>query len=123
MINYDLIGKKYNPKLSTRENAELIKVPVEWVALWKRLHGYIKIGEVDEELFYKYYLLNYFDQQIAKKLNISIRKVELLRKEFNLPSNVTRGFNTKYKSNPFEDPESLYCDGEFLKMFVKKEIE
>lgn len=137
-IDYEMISEKYDPVLSNTENAERIGITLDQLINWKRLNGLIKIGEIDEELFYKYYKLKYVDRMIGKLLGVSTVKIWKLRQVFGLPANNQGGIRYKPTKQKVErtrlryfdncpqeeemmkaDSESLFWDDEFIKK-VKK---
>lgn len=125
-VDYETIGKQYDPALSHKENAERIGISWDQLINWKRLNGLIKIGPIDEELFYKYYKMKYVDRMIGELLGVPTIEIWGLRQVFGLPANGHRGI--RYEPPKLEvgrsrridtgrqlDSESLFNDKEFIK--------
>lgn len=143
VIDYNYIEQHYNPTLSDRENAKNAGVSYLTFRKWRASKGYsspIVVGRpelIKRDEFDKLYSDGLNDGEIASELDVQPITVYMYRKR--------HGIQTKYKAaisrkeletfdtevvpeildseKPWKDPESLFCDGEFLEQFKKGEFE
>jgi len=127
-IDYNRVQELYNPGLTDHDNALNMGISRSSFIKWRLSKGYRcpakynKVTQIKPRDFYKYYYMGYSDKNIADVLNTTHVSVFAYRKAHNLPKNRRIPTDVDYipddNCKPWKDPESMYCDKEFLDKFV-----
>ena len=151
-IDYKEIEKMYDRSLSDSSNARIMVISQYTVTKWRQSKGYQCRGRqdiIDPDEFMELHSRGYTDKQLAYALKKDIRTIGNYRRRNGIPLNPfirktgrrPKLLNVEYRKlqaefldrailitaldvgDSLHDPESLYCDGEFLDKFVKGEVE
>lgn len=122
---------KYDPNVNDTENANKIGVTRDSVIKWRHSNGlpvYNRADSIDMDEFYRLYNMGYTDARIAFELGKTNMGVFFYRKRHGIPTNhprtvrqppITNVTILTYSDESWKDPESLFCDVDFLEKFKK----
>lgn len=137
-IDYSRVESLYDPNASDKVNAKNMHISRVSFLKWRHARGVLSCrelkGNIDSGEFYRLYDLGWSDRRIAKELRTQTQNIFYYRKKHRIPTNhpgVGRPAGELVDSmlvltdddKPWKDPESLYCDKEFLEKFKKGNFE
>jgi len=138
-LTQSLIERMYDPDLSDTDNAKRVGCSRWSISSWRLANGYkSKFGNtrINSEKVRELHSIGLSDPEIARNIGVSGPGVRKCRERLGLALNRcakgrprrqtsdTKQSMVKAKRIEFEtdDPESLFCDGEFLEQFKNGEF-
>jgi len=138
-IDYSRVESLYDPNINDMANAKKIGVSRSTITHWRSSKGYKpcenKHVKINKDEFYRLYNLGWSDVRIAKEFGTQTYNISNYRMKHGIPSNhpwlgrsATEFIDSTLESidsrlvltdddKPWKDPESLYCDKDFLERF------
>ena len=90
------------------------------VVEWRKANNLYQ--NLTDDMLFREYAEGHSDRQIARKLDSYANKIKTWRKKHQLPPADVPITDNEYETKPWKDPESLFCDGDFLEKLTGKKI-
>lgn len=127
--------KYYNEGLSDYEIAKRVNRHSSTIYKWRKRNKLkpnhdVRLTEEQFKDIKEMYLTGLNDFEIGEAIGTGHCNIHYWRKKNNLPANAPRGWqhpqddesNIQPEDKPWNDPESLFCDTEFLEQLTGKPI-
>lgn len=129
------IREMYYKGLNDCEIAKKINRSQETICRWRKKNNLIPNGlnRITAEQFqdiHEMYLAGFNDYEIGETIGTNKSNIRHWRKVNKLPANAPKGWqhpqidesNIQPEDKPWNDPESLFCDAEFLEQITGKQV-